>query len=190
MAARRHSRHGMVYILCKPGHPSRCCSIFRIVDKGNNLARRHTVSDSRSRSSGTSRGYLMKNMITVLVVSLGIVTPCLSASDGFSTDKPSPLKPAKPGKDDDRVVHFTGSVQLSVSFLSGGRLSTTNPIICEPSSFLTRSRRRCCLTLRKPVRSKNYCFPMPSRLFRCCWIQKPHNGFSPRNCSLPEVRQP
>ena len=55
----------------------------------------------------------MKNMIAVLVVSLGVMTPCLSASDGFSTDKPSPLKPAKPGKDDDRVVHFTGSVQLS-----------------------------------------------------------------------------
>jgi hypothetical protein len=69
----------------------------------------------------------MKNMIAVLVVSLGVMTPCLSASDGFSTDKPSPLKPAKPGKDDDRVVHFTGSVQLSGQFLVRWEIINNKP---------------------------------------------------------------
>lgn len=87
----------------------------------------HAVSASRSRSSGTPRYRLMKSMIAVLLVSLSAVTPCLSASDGFSTAKPSPLKLAKPGKDHDRVVHFTGSVQLSGQFLVGWEIISNKP---------------------------------------------------------------
>jgi hypothetical protein len=45
----------------------------------------------RSVISTQSRRRLMKNPLVVLLLSLGIATPCLSASDRFLADKPSPL---------------------------------------------------------------------------------------------------
>ncbi len=69
----------------------------------------------------------MKNTLIAFCLSLSVATPCLSASDQFLTDRPSPLKLAKPGKDYDRVVHFIGSVQLSGRFFVGWEIINQKP---------------------------------------------------------------
>jgi hypothetical protein len=73
----------------------------------------------------------MKNAL-VLLLSLGIATPCLSASDRIVTDKPSPLKLArsglaKSGSDRTGVVHFTGTAHLTGRFLVGWELFNNRP---------------------------------------------------------------
>ena len=65
----------------------------------------------RSVISTQSRRRLMKNPLVVLLLSLGTATPCLSASDRFLADKPSPLKLARPGNDRSGLVHFTGNAR-------------------------------------------------------------------------------
>jgi hypothetical protein len=69
----------------------------------------------------------MKNTLIVFCLSLGLVTPCLSAPERFLTDKPSPLKLAKPGKEYDRIVHFTGSARLSGQFFVGWETINKKP---------------------------------------------------------------
>lgn len=61
----------------------------------------------------------MKNNLVLLVACLCLATPCLAAPDGFITDKPSPLKPAKPGKEPGAPVQFRGQVQISGRFQVG-----------------------------------------------------------------------
>jgi hypothetical protein len=61
----------------------------------------------------------MRNILVPLVACLCLATPCLAAPDGFVTDKPSPLKPAKPGKGAGAPVQFRGQVQISGRFQVG-----------------------------------------------------------------------
>ncbi len=63
---------------------------------------------------------MTKNLIVLVMVSLGVVTPCFSESTNFSTEKASPLKLATPRHG--RVAHFAGRVQLSGQFLVGWEL--------------------------------------------------------------------
>jgi hypothetical protein len=58
----------------------------------------------------------MKNRLLILVACLCLATPCLSAPERFTTDKPSPLKLAKPGKEPDAVVQFRGQVRIAGRF--------------------------------------------------------------------------
>ena len=66
----------------------------------------------------------MRNILA-LVICVSWVSPCVSASASFSTDKPSPLKLANPRHG--RVVHFTGKVQLSGQFLVWWELVNDKP---------------------------------------------------------------
>ena len=52
---------------------------------------------------------MTKNLIVLVMVSLGVVTPCFSESTNFSTEKASPLKLATPRHG--RVAHFAGRVR-------------------------------------------------------------------------------
>lgn len=61
----------------------------------------------------------MKNILVLPVACLCLATPCLAAPDGFVTDKPSPLKLAKPGKEAGAPVQFRGQVLLSGRFQVG-----------------------------------------------------------------------
>jgi hypothetical protein len=59
----------------------------------------------------------MKYAIPILLAWACLVTPGLSAAERFTSDKPTPLKRLKPGKDDVNLVRFAGSVQLAGQFL-------------------------------------------------------------------------
>jgi hypothetical protein len=54
----------------------------------------------------------MKNSLFMVVACLCLATPCLSAPERFTTDKPSPLKLAKSGKEPGAAVEFRGQVQI------------------------------------------------------------------------------
>jgi hypothetical protein len=58
----------------------------------------------------------MKYSLLILVACLCVATPSLSAAERFTTDRPSPLKLAKPGKEPDAPVQFRGQVQISGRF--------------------------------------------------------------------------
>ena len=58
----------------------------------------------------------MKHNPLVLVACLCVATPCLSAPERFTTDKPSPLKLAKPVKEAGAAVEFRGQAQISGRF--------------------------------------------------------------------------
>ena len=58
----------------------------------------------------------MKYRLLTLVACLCVATPTLSAPERFTTDKPSPLKLARPGKEPDAAVRFRGQVQISGRF--------------------------------------------------------------------------
>jgi hypothetical protein len=58
----------------------------------------------------------MKYNLLMLVACLCVATPCLSAPERFTTDKPSPLKLAKPAKEPGSAVRFLGQVQISGRF--------------------------------------------------------------------------
>ena len=55
----------------------------------------------------------MKYSSLVLLACLCMTTPCLSEPERFTSDRPSPLKPAKPAKEPDAAVRFLGQVQIS-----------------------------------------------------------------------------
>jgi hypothetical protein len=57
----------------------------------------------------------MKSSLLMLVACLCLATPCLSAPERFTTDMPSPLKLAKPGKDG-AAVQFRGQVRIAGRF--------------------------------------------------------------------------
>jgi hypothetical protein len=59
----------------------------------------------------------MKTMLALLVAGACIATPCAFAAERFASEKPTPLKPLKPAKDDGNGTRFAGSVQLSGQFL-------------------------------------------------------------------------
>ncbi len=65
-----------------------------------------------------------KPLLILLAVLLG-ATPCLSASDGFSTEQASPLRLANPRHG--RVAHFVGKVRLSGKFFVGWEFSGRKP---------------------------------------------------------------
>jgi hypothetical protein len=69
----------------------------------------------------------MRNVLFMLVACLGLATPCFSAPDSYTTDKPSPLKLAKPGKEPDGPVRFRGQAQISGRFAIGWELINKNP---------------------------------------------------------------
>jgi hypothetical protein len=58
----------------------------------------------------------MKDRLLMLVACLCLATPCLSAPERFTTDMPSPLKLAKPGKEPDAAVQFRGQVRIAGRF--------------------------------------------------------------------------
>jgi hypothetical protein len=58
----------------------------------------------------------MRNILLVLVGCLCLAAPCLAAAERFTTDKPSPLKLAKSGKEPGAAVEFRGQAQLSGRF--------------------------------------------------------------------------
>src|SRR6266851_6495161 len=82
----------------------------------------------RNRSTRTRMHEMIfrstKPLLILLAVLLG-ATPCLSASDGFSTEQASPLKLANPRHG--RVAHFVGKVRLSGKFFVGWEFSGRKP---------------------------------------------------------------
>jgi hypothetical protein len=58
----------------------------------------------------------MKYSLPIIVACLCAATPSLSASQRFTTDKPSPLKLVAPGKEPGAPVQFRGQVQISGRF--------------------------------------------------------------------------
>jgi hypothetical protein len=58
----------------------------------------------------------MRNILLALVGCLCLAAPCLVAAERFTTDKPSPLKLAKSGKEPGAAVEFRGQVQISGRF--------------------------------------------------------------------------
>jgi hypothetical protein len=56
----------------------------------------------------------------VLLALLAVATPCLSASNDFLTEQPSPLKLANPRHG--RVAHFVGRIRMSGRFFVGWEL--------------------------------------------------------------------
>jgi hypothetical protein len=52
----------------------------------------------------------------MLAACFSLAAPCLAAPESFTTDKPSPLKLAKPGKAPDAAVEFRGQAQISGRF--------------------------------------------------------------------------
>jgi hypothetical protein len=81
------------------------------------MNKRHVPCQLQQRQFG-----MTKNLFVLLVASLGVVTPCFSESNNFSTEKPSPLKLASPRHG--RIAHFVGRVQLSGRFFVGWELIT------------------------------------------------------------------
>jgi len=57
-----------------------------------------------------------RNILLALVACLYLAAPGLSAPESFTTDKSSPLKLSKPGKDPDAPVRFDGQVDISGRF--------------------------------------------------------------------------
>jgi hypothetical protein len=53
----------------------------------------------------------------LLVAGASLAVSCGFAAERFTSDKPTPLKRLKPGKDDGNAVRFSGSVQLAGQFL-------------------------------------------------------------------------
>jgi hypothetical protein len=104
----------------------------------------------------------MKNTLIALLLSFSLVTPCLSVSDRFLTDKTSPLKLAKPGEERSGVVHFTGSAQLSGRYFVGWEIINKKPsylrVVFFPdkdSTALLPHPRHCFHIRLKPGRSKS-----------------------------------
>jgi hypothetical protein len=58
----------------------------------------------------------MKYRLLALLACLCVATPCLSAPERFTTDRPSPLKLAKPAKEPGAAVEFRGQAQISGLF--------------------------------------------------------------------------
>jgi hypothetical protein len=58
----------------------------------------------------------MRNVLLVLIGCLYLATPCLSAAERFTSDKPSPLKLAKSGKEPGAAVEFRGQAEISGRF--------------------------------------------------------------------------
>jgi hypothetical protein len=58
----------------------------------------------------------MKYRLLALLACLCIATPSFSAPERFTTDKPSPLKLAKPAEGADAAVEFRGQAQISGRF--------------------------------------------------------------------------
>ncbi|HTO84292.1 MAG TPA: hypothetical protein VMQ73_18855, partial [Methylomirabilota bacterium] len=59
----------------------------------------------------------MRSIVAWLVIGACVAAPCGFAAERFTSDKPTPLKRLKPGKDDGNAVRFSGSVQLAGQFL-------------------------------------------------------------------------
>jgi hypothetical protein len=55
-------------------------------------------------------------VVALLVIGACLAAPCALAAERFTSDKPTPLKRLKPGKDDGNAVRFSGSVQLAGQF--------------------------------------------------------------------------
>jgi hypothetical protein len=70
----------------------------------------------------------MKSFIALLVICACIAAPCALAAERFTSDKPTPLKRLKPGKDDGTMVRFAGSVQLTGQFSMLWELKNDKPI--------------------------------------------------------------
>jgi hypothetical protein len=58
----------------------------------------------------------MKSTLLMLAACLCLATPCLSAPERFTTDKPSPLKLAEPAQETGPSVQFRGQVRISGRF--------------------------------------------------------------------------
>jgi hypothetical protein len=58
---------------------------------------------------------IVNSIVALLVAGACLATPCAPAAERFASDKPTPLKRLKPGKDD-TAVRFAGTVQLTGQF--------------------------------------------------------------------------
>jgi hypothetical protein len=70
----------------------------------------------------------MKSFIALLVIGACLAAPCALAAERFTSDKPTPLKRLKPGKDDGNTVRFAGSVRLTGQFSMLWELKNDKPI--------------------------------------------------------------
>jgi hypothetical protein len=70
----------------------------------------------------------MKSFIALLVICACIAAPCALAAERFRSDKPTPLKRLKPGKDHGDTVRFAGSVPLTGRFAMLWELKDDKPI--------------------------------------------------------------
>ncbi len=70
----------------------------------------------------------MRSIIALLVTATCIAAPCASAAERFTSEKPTPLKRLKPGKDDGNAVRFGGSVQLAGQFFMVWKRESDKPV--------------------------------------------------------------
>jgi hypothetical protein len=70
----------------------------------------------------------MRSLIALLLIGACIAAPGALAAERFTSDKPTPLKRLKPGKDDGTTVRFAGSVQLTGQFHMLWELRNDKPI--------------------------------------------------------------
>jgi hypothetical protein len=69
----------------------------------------------------------MRAAFVALAVVAALASPAATASDQFTTDKPSPLKIARRSNGEGPVVRFTGKVQLTGRFLVAWDLVNRTP---------------------------------------------------------------
>jgi hypothetical protein len=101
----------------------------------------------RSVISTQSRRRLLS--LVVLLLSLGTATPCLSASDRFLADKPSPLELARPGNDRSGLVHFTGNARPGACGVGGAYCGIKS---CQSAADIVEGRARNKIGWRRGAR--------------------------------------
>lgn len=74
------------------------------------------------------RSFIARSFIALLLIGTCIATPGALAAERFTSDKPTPLKRLKPGKDDGQTVRFGGTVQLTGQFAMMWELKNDKPI--------------------------------------------------------------
>ena len=70
----------------------------------------------------------MRSIIALLLIGAFVAIPGALAAERFTSDKPTPLKRLKPGKDDGNLVRFAGSVQLTGQFAMVWELRNDKPV--------------------------------------------------------------
>jgi hypothetical protein len=70
----------------------------------------------------------MRSIVALLVAGACVATTPALAAERFTSDKPTPLKRLKPGRDDGNAARFSGSVQLAGQFFIVWKQESGKPV--------------------------------------------------------------